>query len=62
MPTQDALRVCIDVDRRSLPVSGRVLTEHGSARCFTGWTELFTALEAVIADDNERGDTRAQDL
>lgn len=58
MSTAEPLRLCIAVDRGAAPVSGRVLAACGTERQFTGWTELFTALEAVIADDNNKGGSR----
>jgi hypothetical protein len=62
MSNTEPLRMCIAVDRGAAPVRGRVIADRGAERAFTGWTELFAALEAVIADDNENGGARAQDL
>ena len=61
MPTTEPLRMCIAVDRAAAPVRGRVIADRGWERAFTGWTELFVAIQAVIADDN-KGEAGAQDL
>jgi hypothetical protein len=52
MSTTEPLRMRIDMDRGSAPVTGSVTADRGSERAFAGWTELFAALQAVIADDN----------
>ncbi|MGH2894217.1 MAG: hypothetical protein ACRDPM_13285 [Solirubrobacteraceae bacterium] len=54
MADTDPLRMCITVDRAAIPVSGRVIAEPGSARQFTGWTELFAALQALIEADEQK--------
>lgn len=56
MGATEPLTMCIAVDRRAMPVSGRVIPASGSERAFTGWMELFTALQAVLADDDEKGE------
>jgi hypothetical protein len=62
MPTTEPLRMCIAVDRAAAPVGGRVIADRGWERAFTGWTELFAAIQAVIADDKDKGEMSAQDL
>jgi hypothetical protein len=62
MSTTEPLRMCIAMDRGAVPIRGRVTADLGWERRFSGWTELFTALQAVITEDNDKGGTRAQDL
>jgi hypothetical protein len=54
--------MCIAMERGAGPVSGRVIADRGSEREFTGWMELFTALQAVIADDEPKGEVGVQDF
>jgi len=54
MSAAEPLRMCIAVDRCAAPVSGRVIPDGGPQRAFSGWTELFAALHAVIADDHDQ--------
>jgi hypothetical protein len=59
MPNAQPLQIGIAVERRAAPVSGRVVTDRGPERRFTGWTELFAALQAVIAEANhQEGSTK----
>lgn len=53
MSATEPLRLCVDVDRRVSPVSGRVTAPGASELAFAGWTELFAALQAAIAQDQE---------
>jgi hypothetical protein len=45
------LCIRVDVERDADRIHGHVVTEDGPARPFAGWTELFAALQTVIADD-----------
>ena len=50
MASGQSLRIEVEVDIETSPVSGRCGQEGGSSRLFTGWTELFAALDAAVAD------------
>jgi hypothetical protein len=57
MSIEEPLRLSIAVDRDAAPVSGRVIAAGGSERAFSGWTELFAALQVAIAgNDREEKD------
>jgi hypothetical protein len=59
MSAGEALQLCVEIDRDASPVSGRVAAGHGAERrAFIGWTELFAALQAAIADDHHKEGTR----
>ncbi|HEY7630571.1 MAG TPA: hypothetical protein VH817_07720 [Thermoleophilaceae bacterium] len=53
MGTNEPLRLAIAVDRDVTPVSGLVTTPDGPERPFAGWTELFAALQAAIAAEED---------
>lgn len=59
MSTSEPVRVCIAADREAVPVTGRVIPERGAERQFTGWMELFAALQVVLVDGGEEGDPGA---
>jgi hypothetical protein len=50
----EPLLLRVEVDREARPVSGRVASDDGALRAFAGWTELFAALQAAIADDEAK--------
>jgi hypothetical protein len=50
----EPLPLRVEVDRESELVTGLVSSADGPTRPFTGWTELFTALQEAIADDRQR--------
>jgi hypothetical protein len=50
MSSGQSLRIEVEIDVETSPVSGRCGQEGGSSRPFTGWTELFAALDAAVAD------------
>lgn len=50
MPTGQSLRIAVEIDIETSPVSGRCCQEPGPPRSFTGWTELFATLDAAVAD------------
>jgi hypothetical protein len=58
VPAAEPIRLRVEVDRDLTPVTGRVVAEDRRERPFAGWTELFAALEALIADD-ESGQQRS---
>jgi hypothetical protein len=39
--------VTLSIELESEPISGRVSTEYGAARRFSGWIELVEAIEAA---------------
>jgi hypothetical protein len=58
MANTERLRLHVDVDPQTSPITGHVATGTGPDRTFVGWTELFAVLQAVVADrddDRERG-------
>jgi hypothetical protein len=52
------LHLRVAVDRDASPISGQVTAGKSPTRSFAGWTELFAALQAAIAD---HPDKEAQD-
>lgn len=50
MTSGQSLRIEVEIDIETSPVSGRCCQEQGPPRSFTGWTELFAALDAAVAD------------
>lgn len=50
MSSGQSLRIVVEIDIETSPVSGGCCQEAGPARPFTGWTELFAALDAAVAD------------
>jgi hypothetical protein len=50
MSGTEPLHLHVEIDPGVSPVSGRV-TVGGDERPFTGWTELFAALQATVTDD-----------
>ena len=62
MATAEPLRMSITLDRGAVPVSGCLTPRRGPERAFNGWTELFAALQAAIADGNTKEEVGGQDL
>jgi hypothetical protein len=58
----ESLQLRVEVERGISPISGLVALERGPERPFAGWTELFAALEAAVADDQEKEKTDAENL
>ena len=62
MAIAEPLRMSITLDRGAVPVSGCLTPRGGPERAFTGWTELFAALQTAIAEDNIEEEVGGQDL
>lgn len=50
MPATEPLCLRIEFDPGTTPVSGRLAAGVGAPSTFSGWTELFAALQAAIAE------------
>jgi hypothetical protein len=50
MPPTKRINLSLDIDRDTVPISGRLAAAGVTERPFTGWTELFAALETAIGD------------
>ncbi|MGH2909212.1 MAG: hypothetical protein ACRDK8_07955 [Solirubrobacteraceae bacterium] len=50
MPPDQSLWISLEIDVETSPVSGRCCPEGHLPRPFTGWTELFAALDAAVSD------------
>ncbi len=50
MSAGQSLRIEVEIEIETAPVSGRCCQEGGASRLFTGWTELFAALDAAVTD------------
>lgn len=50
MPAANRISVSLDIDRDTVPISGHLAAAGVTERPFTGWTELFAALETAIGD------------
>jgi hypothetical protein len=48
MPATERINVSLDIDRGTVPITGRLVAAGVAERPFTGWTELFSALETAI--------------
>lgn len=57
MPTAEPFRVCVEIERDVMPISGRIAVEGAAERPFSGWTELCAALDAALAGDRARHPT-----
>lgn len=53
VPVSNALRLCVYVDRGAAPVAGHVVIGCRDERGFTGWTELFSILQAAATELGE---------
>jgi hypothetical protein len=47
-PPPRPIRVSLEIERGTDPLSGVTIGEDGSAQAFTGWTGLTTSLMSVI--------------
>jgi len=47
MTTRDHTRVVLDLVRSREPISGHLRSEAGAVRCFDGWLDLATLLDAA---------------
>src|SRR5579875_889275 len=57
MSSGDSLRIAVEIQIGTFPVSGCCRTEGRPPQRFTGWTELFAALDAAVdeASDEDWG-------
>ena len=50
MAQDDRLQIGIEIDLGASPISGRFCAEGNPQQPFTGWTELFSALDKALSN------------
>lgn len=55
MPVAESLSLRIEFDLGTTPVSGRLAAGLGPPTSFSGWTELFAALQTAVAEKAAKG-------
>jgi hypothetical protein len=49
--TDTLIRITLEIDRGTVPISGTLCQEGSDAASFTGWMELIVAMEAALVRD-----------
>lgn len=57
MASSEPLQIEIQIDPRVSPISGRWCQQGSQPRPFTGWTELFAALDVAVSDARASSDS-----